>query len=220
MSFFLDLAKSCRENDELLLDLARFSEGLYEEKFVRRKYRDLLSDDDWEHLSSDDLLVEMIETRKLQRVRDGSFKREKAQQHITRGPDVLATIMDDPKANDRHRVDAIKTLDALADPGPSRFDDRDFISIRIDLAADTRIKGQEPNPNDILEFTAPVRSTNPNNTDVIDAAPTPNRAIANTSSDDPPRRKRGRPPGSKSRPKVVDTEELPFDEGEENGDAV
>jgi hypothetical protein len=73
MSFVLDLAQSCRENDDLVTDLARFSEGIYPEAAIRRKYRDLLSDDDWVHLATDDLLVEMIETRKLQRVRDGSY---------------------------------------------------------------------------------------------------------------------------------------------------
>jgi hypothetical protein len=198
MSFVPDLAQSCRENDELLTDLARFSEGLYTEKFIRRKYRDLLSEDDWVVLATDDLLVEMVETRKLQRVRDGSLKREKAQMHLVRGPDALAAIMDNPKANARHVVDAIKTLDQLATPEASRFDDRDYISIRIDLGADTRAKGQPSNPGDVLIFDAPIRPV-----DTIDATSAPVRSIPNNSIDELPpiRRGRGRPKGSKNKPK-------------------
>jgi hypothetical protein len=147
MSFVLDLSKSVKENTELLEDLCRFSEGLYEEKFIRRKYRAILDTDDWIHLASDDSLIEMIETRKLQRVRDGSFKREKAQQLIVKGPEILDGIATNPKANDKHKIDALKALDDLADPGPSRFaEDQDRIVIKIDLGADVRAKrsGKQP----------------------------------------------------------------------------
>src|SRR6516164_6879015 len=113
-----NLAQLCRENDELIADLARFSENLVSEAAIRRKYKDLLDNKAWTTLGQDDLLIEMIEAEKVRRIRNGSAKREKAQQHIVRGPDVLAAIMDDPRANHRHKVDAIKTLDALADNGP------------------------------------------------------------------------------------------------------
>jgi hypothetical protein len=114
MSFVPDLAQSCRENDELLTDLARFSEGLYTEKFICRKYRDLLSEDDWVVLATDDLLVEMVEAEKVRRVRNGSFKRERAQQHITKAPDILEKILSDERASPKHRIDAAKTLDQFA----------------------------------------------------------------------------------------------------------
>jgi hypothetical protein len=156
-----DLLQLCRENDGLVTDLARYSEGVCTETAVRRKYRDILGDDAWTLLGTDDLLVEMIEAEKVRRVRNGSFKRERAQQHITRGPDVLASIMDDPKANARHRVDSVKALDALADPGPQAAADQERIFIRIDLTADTRAKGQAPNPGDVITIEAEPRPKTP-----------------------------------------------------------
>ena len=151
------LVQLCRENNELVTDLARYAEGLCTEAAVRRKYKDLLDNEAWTLLGTDDLLVEMVEAEKLRRIRNGSFKRERAQQHITRAPDVLAAIMDDPRANHRHKVDAIKSLDALADNGPKAAAGEEKVFIRIDLTADTRAKGQAPNPEDVITIEATPR---------------------------------------------------------------
>jgi hypothetical protein len=100
VGFVLDLSKSMRENTELLEDLCRFSEQLLSEGYVRKKYRDLLDTDDWIHLASDDSLIELIETRKLQRVRDGSYKRERSQQLVaTKAIDALDKIVSDEKVS-------------------------------------------------------------------------------------------------------------------------
>jgi len=104
------------DNHELVTDLARFSETLLSESAIRKKWR--LSEETWELLGADDELVRAVEEERTRRVRSGATKRERAQQHVIRGVDVLATIMDDPKANSRHRVDSVKALDAIADPGP------------------------------------------------------------------------------------------------------
>ena len=56
--------------------------------------------------------------------------------------------MDDPRANARHRVDSIKALNAIADPGPEAAADQQRIIIKIDLSADTK------DPKDILTFEA------------------------------------------------------------------
>jgi hypothetical protein len=149
-----NLAQSCREHGELLQDLARYSEGLYTEKFIRRKYRGVLSDADWEQLGSDEGLIEKIELEKTRRIRNGQAKREKAQQHIVKGPDVLEKIMSDPKSNARHVVDAIKTLDHLADPGPQVASPADKFIITIDLSADAKLKSAEPDPNDVITIEA------------------------------------------------------------------
>jgi hypothetical protein len=220
VSFVLDLAKSCRENEELLVDLCRFSENLVDERFVRRKYRNVLDDDDWIHLATDDTLVEMIETRKLQRVRDGSLKREKAALHLVRGPDILDSLMTDPKQSGKTRIDAVRTLDQLADPGPSRFAaEQDQVRVIINLTADTKLKDGSINPADILVIDKPIR---PDHT--IDTTPAQVRSIPDNSSDEPPlpvRRGPGRPKGSKNRPKVAPEQLLPFDADEEgNDDAV
>jgi hypothetical protein len=156
-----NLVQLCRENDALVTDLARYAEGICTEAAVRRKYRDTLNDEAWAALGKDDLLVEMVEAEKVRRVRNGSFKRERAQQHITRAPDVLAAIMDDPKANARHRVDSVKALDSLAANGPKDAPEQERIVIRIDLGADLRAKGQEPNPGDIITIEAEPRPSTP-----------------------------------------------------------
>src|SRR5262249_4892128 len=136
---------SLRDNYEFVSDLARFSEGIYTEAAVRKKYH--FDESTWESLGKDDALVERIEAEKVRRVRDGSFKREKAQQLIVKGPDILDGIMSDSKASPKHKVDAIKALDSLTG-NPAEAEQRDVVVIKIDLGADLRAKGQEPNPGD------------------------------------------------------------------------
>src|SRR5262249_40131234 len=103
-------------NLEFITDLARYAEGVLSEATVKKKYH--FDDASWESLGEDEALIEAIEAEKVRRVRNGSAKREKAQQHIVKAPDILSAIMCDDGANARHRVDSIKALDALADPGP------------------------------------------------------------------------------------------------------
>src|SRR6516225_7496503 len=75
-----NLTQPLRENVELVDDLTCFAEGIYTESAVRKKWR--LSEETWELLGTDDELVRAIEEAKIRRVRNGSFKRERAQQHI------------------------------------------------------------------------------------------------------------------------------------------
>jgi len=103
----------------------------------------------WELLGSDDELVRAIEETKIQRVRSGAAKRERAQQHVVRGVDVLSRIMDDPNANPRHRVDSVKALDTLAD-GPQNTSPAEKFIITIDLTGDSKLK----DPRDILTIDA------------------------------------------------------------------
>jgi hypothetical protein len=119
---------------ELITDLARFSEELISEAAIRKKYR--FSEHDWETLGSDDALVEMVEDEKTRRVRDGSVKREKAQQLVVKAPGVLGDIMNDPGANPRHRIDSAKALDDFAANGPEAAAAGARFVIHIDLGGD------------------------------------------------------------------------------------
>src|SRR5262249_21679372 len=74
---------------------------------------------------------------------------------------VLASIMDDTHASPRHRVDSIRTLNAIADPGPEAAAEQERIFIKIDLSADTRAKGQEPKPGDVVIIDAGVPKPKP-----------------------------------------------------------
>jgi hypothetical protein len=120
---------------DFVVDFARFSEGILDEKFLRKKYR--FTDEVWSSLGENDALAEAIEAEKLRRVRDGSAKRELAQKHIVRGPDVLNSIMMDAGASPKHRIDASKTLDQFAGSGSdaAAADSTRFI-IQINLGDD------------------------------------------------------------------------------------
>ena len=149
-----------KNNHEFISDCCRWSEGVLDEAAVRTRWN--FDAATWELLGSDDELVRAIEETKIHRVRSGAAKRERAQQHVVRGVDVLSKIMDDPMANARSRVDSIKALDALADPGPQHAaaEQGRFI-IKIDLGADTRAKGLESKPDDVLIIDTGVRPNTP-----------------------------------------------------------
>jgi hypothetical protein len=123
------------DDSELIEDLARYAENVLSEQEVRKRHR--LTEKDWIAMAEDDDFVRRVDDRKLRRIRDGSTKRELAQKHVVRGPQVLATIMDDPAAHAKHKVDAIKTLDQLATPpGQSAGADTSRFLIQINIGGD------------------------------------------------------------------------------------
>jgi hypothetical protein len=142
------------DNQEFVVDCARYAEGVLDEKVIRKKYR--LADDTWERLGDDDKLVEAIEAEKLRRIRDGSTKRERAQMLVTKAPGILDSIMCDAGASPRHRVDAIKTLDGFAGNGAEAAPASDRFQIIINLGSDTlrfdkskAVDVNDVDPNDI-----------------------------------------------------------------------
>jgi hypothetical protein len=138
------------DNQEFIADCCRFAEGLLDEKAVRKKYR--LADDVWEKFGNDDTLVRAIEAEKIRRIRDGSSKREKAQALVTKAPDILDGIMNDPSASPRHRIDSAKALDDFAANGPgASAPASDRFVITINLGSDTLRfdKSIAPDANDI-----------------------------------------------------------------------
>src|SRR5262249_54875678 len=76
----MDDPTSLIENHEFIIDCARYADGLLSEQDVKKKYR--FDDATWERLGKDDALVEAIEAEKLRRIRNGSTKRERAQQLV------------------------------------------------------------------------------------------------------------------------------------------
>jgi len=136
------------DDHELIADLCRFAEGIFSEQEVRKRHR--LAESVWKDLGANDELVEKIEAEKVRRIRDGSAKRELAQKHIVRAPNVLSNIMDDVSASPRHRVDAVKTLDVLAANGPEKAPAADRFIISIHLGSDVEHynKSRTINAND------------------------------------------------------------------------
>jgi len=139
-------------SDHLFIeDLARFADGTLSEAAVKSRHH--LSNEDWAALGENDELVRRIEACKLQRIRSGQTKRERAQIEIVDGPQILGKIMRDPTANQRHVIDSVKALDALAAPEPAAAqvgpDER--VVVVINLGNDEKLKFDKsirPTPND------------------------------------------------------------------------
>ena len=198
MGFIPNLLPALMEDQALIEDLCRYADSILTERQVRQKWH-LADDNIWHALGTDESFVERVELERTRRIRTGATKRELAQLHITKGPAILDSIMSDPKANPRHKVDAIKALDQLAGftPQTSR-DDMDRVVIKIDLGADLRAKGLPSDPGDVLIVDVPA---NPKpNPDTIDTT-TDNTIDATTDDPIPVRRGPGRPKGSKNKPK-------------------
>lgn len=145
-----DLVNQLLKNAEFVSDLARYNEQLCTELFIRRKYGNL-SEATWTQLGESDELVHAIELASQRRCRDGSSKRELAQKYVVKGPEILSGIACDSKASPRHRVDAIRTLDHLADNGPDSPAARDVFQITINLGGGDILRfggSRTPDPND------------------------------------------------------------------------
>jgi hypothetical protein len=146
------------EDDELIEDLARYGDGTLSEAAVKARHH--LSSDVWAKLGEDDELVARIEARKLQRIRGGQTKRERAQIEIIDGPPILGKIMRNPDSNARHVIDSVKALDALAQPTGGEAAAGTRFEIFIDLSAggeehilhfnkSREINADDSDPNDI-----------------------------------------------------------------------
>ena len=142
------------EDDELIENLARFADTTLSEAAVKARHH--LSNEEWAAMGENDRLIELVEAAKLRRIRTGATKRERAQIEIVDGPPILGKIMRDPNANERHRIDSIKTLDALASTGAEAAAAGARFEITINLGSDTErysksiaIDPNDTDPNDI-----------------------------------------------------------------------
>ena len=142
------------EDDELIENLARFADGTLSEAAVKARHH--LSNEDWAAMGENDRLIELVEAAKLRRIRSGATKRERAQIEIVDGPPILGKIMRDPNANERHRIDSIKTLDALASTGAEAAAAGARFEITINLGSDAEhysksiaIDPNDADPNDV-----------------------------------------------------------------------
>ena len=156
------------EDDEFCENLARFADGTLSEAAVKAKYH--LSEEEWTALGTNDALVRRIEDRKLQRIRGGQTKRERAQIEVADAGPILGRLMRSPDSNARHVIDAVKTLDALAQPtGGEATAAGTRFEIRIDLSA-----GGEPQ---VLHFNKSIE-INCNDIDPNDIEAGPQDVIA------------------------------------------
>src|SRR5262249_61602000 len=120
-------------------------------------------------------------------------------------------IMSSQPASESHSNNGHNPLEHLAPNAPKARPDQRPVGIRLPLRPDTRAKGLENNPADIIEIEAEVR---PRDADgkIIDAAPRDHQTPmieADQQETIPPKRGPGRPPGSKNKPKLDQQQPLP-----------
>jgi lysophospholipase L1-like esterase len=159
------------DDHELIENLARYAEGLLSKEAVKKKHR--LADSIWQQLGENDALVEAIEAEKLRRIRNSQAKRELAQKHVVKAPDVLSGIMLDANASPKHRIDSAKVLDQFAANGPQSAPAGDRFIITINLGTDVSgaevvehynksiaINADDVDPNDADAFAAITKKDN------------------------------------------------------------
>ena len=138
---------------QLVVDLARYREGLVDEKAIRKKFR--LANDVWEALGDDDELIRAVEAEAVRRIADGSVKRERAQVLVARAPTVLGDILNDAAQSARHRIDSAKTLNDFASNGAEAAagqSDRFIITINLGEDVLRFNKSIKPDATDIDPF--------------------------------------------------------------------
>ena len=150
-----DPTQTLMKDQSFIEDMARFAEGVLTERQIRKKYH-LFTEATWTALN-DDAIVEAVELEQTRRIRSGAAKRELAQLHVVKGPAILDGIATSTKQSALHRINAIKALDSLADPGPESAVEQERVHIVINLTADTKIK----DPKDILVIDAAARPSTP-----------------------------------------------------------
>jgi hypothetical protein len=161
------------DDHELIENLARYAEGLLSKEAVKKKHR--FDAATWEQLGENDALVEAIEAEKLRRIRNGQAKRELAQKHVVKAPEVLNGIMLDPSASPKHRIDSAKVLDQFAANAPQSAPAGDRFIITINLGTD--VSGAE-----VVEHYNKSIAINADDVDPNDAGAV--AAITTTKKDD------------------------------------
>jgi hypothetical protein len=157
----MDDPTSLIEDSEFITDCARYAEGLLSEKDVKKRHH--FDDNTWESLGNNEKLIEAIEAEKVRRIRNGSTKRERAQQLVVQAPGVLGDIMLDASASPKHRIDSAKALDAFAANGPEAAPASDRFQIIINLGDEVlkfdksiAIDANDVDPNDTKTTMLPI----------------------------------------------------------------
>src|SRR5215475_7077473 len=91
-----------------VVDATRAAEGLLSDRELAEKYE--LSPADWQDITKNTALGHAVRSERDRRVKDGTAVREMAAKHLVKGPGILDSIMVNPQANNRHRIEAFREL--------------------------------------------------------------------------------------------------------------
>jgi hypothetical protein len=117
-----------------VVDAVRAAEALLTDQELAEKYE--LSPADWQAITKNSALGHAVRAERERRVRDGSAVREMSAKHLVKGPGILDSIMANPQANNRHRIEAFKELrQTAAIGGTDKLPESARFIISIDLTA-------------------------------------------------------------------------------------
>ena len=146
---------------KFVTDATRAAEGLIDDKTLQEIYE--ISPENWENITKNVALGRAIRDAGRARVRSGQAAREAAQQHFTKAPTILDSIMSNERASPRHRIEAAKEIRQVAigsDGAESTpADASEKFTIIFNLGADT----------ERIEKTITPRPLLPANEDKLDA---------------------------------------------------
>jgi hypothetical protein len=129
-------------------DVCRMLETNTSAEALRTKYG-LLDDGAWADLSANEPLQRLVGAQKEKRIRDGATQREKASLRWNSAIDVVNSIVQDPAASAKHRLDGAKELRACAVAGSEadkQAGDKERYIINIRFGGNTIHKELELKP--------------------------------------------------------------------------
>jgi hypothetical protein len=155
----LTLVDELTKDEQFILAMAQYADGTLSEKIIRDRYK--LDGDQWEKLAENDQLVQRIQDEKIRRIRSGATARERAQQLHAEAPGVLGKILHGDDISPRHKIEAAREIRAVAATGPEDRSATDRFVIHIDLTADAKLKGIEPDPRDVINLEVELPQKTP-----------------------------------------------------------
>jgi hypothetical protein len=119
-------------------DCARNRERLFSDDQLQEKYD--IRPTDWTEIIKNKPLRLAINAECERKTFNGDASREAAAKQFTKAPEVLGGILEDQKANPRHRIEAAKELRATANTGTEKTGDTaERVIVTINLGNDERL---------------------------------------------------------------------------------
>ena len=137
-------------------DCARNRERLFSDAQLQEKYE--IDPNDWDSIVKNKPLRLAISRECERRMLNNDASREAAAKEFTKAPAILGGILEDQKANPRHRIEAAKELRATAHSGDEKIGDAaEHVIITINLGADEKLVydcGPPKHPKEPLDADA------------------------------------------------------------------
>src|SRR5262249_35824186 len=123
---------------QFVIHAARNREKIFSDARLREKYS-IDSDADWTQILANKPLRLAVSQECERRVLSGAASQEAAAAEFVKAPTILGSILENERNSPRHRIDAAKTLHAVAHPADEKPGiEKDRISIVINMGENTK----------------------------------------------------------------------------------